>query len=46
MLRAARDVSESPESLRDVRRKEGGRWVFNPELMTDYFAALDECVGK
>lgn len=34
--------SQTPESLRDVRRKENGRWVFNPELMTLVTAAMNE----
>lgn len=34
--------AQTPESLRDVRRKENGRWVFNPELMTLVTAAMSE----
>lgn len=34
--------SQTPESLRDVRRKEGGRWVFNPELMTLVTSAMKD----
>lgn len=34
--------AETPEGLRDVRRKENGRWVFNPELMTLVTAAMNE----
>jgi len=28
------EASQSPDKLIDVRRREGGRWVFNPELFT------------
>lgn len=34
--------AQTPESLRDVRRKENGRWVFNPELITLVTAAMSE----
>src|SRR5690606_18807400 len=34
--------AQTPEDLRDVRRKENGRWVFNPELMTLVTSAMDE----
>lgn len=34
--------AQTPESLRDVRRKENGRWVFNPELMTLVTAAMQQ----
>ncbi|MBX3231013.1 MAG: hypothetical protein KIT84_36750 [Labilithrix sp.] len=34
--------AETPESQRDVRRKENGRWTFNPELMTLVTAAMTE----
>jgi hypothetical protein len=34
--------AQTPEALRDVRRKENGRWVFNPELMTLVTAAMNE----
>jgi hypothetical protein len=28
------EATASPDKLLDVRRREGGRWVFNPELLT------------
>lgn len=34
--------SQTPESLRDIRRRENGRWVFNPELMTLVTASMTE----
>ncbi len=34
--------SDAPETLVDVRRKEGGRYVFNPELMTLVTDAMDK----
>lgn len=34
--------SETPESLRDVRRKDKNAWTFNPELMTLVTAAMSE----
>lgn len=34
--------SQTPESLRDVRRKQNGRWTWNPELMTLVTAAMKE----
>lgn len=33
--------AQTPDSLRDVRRREGGAWRFNPELMTLVTAAMD-----
>ncbi len=35
-------ASSSPEQLVDVRRKEGSRFVFNPELMTLVTDAMDK----
>ncbi len=37
---AVRDASKSPDQLRDVRRKVGRAWQFNPELMTLVTAAM------
>ena len=37
---AVRDASRSPDQLRDVRRKVGSAWQFNPELMTLVTAAM------
>ena len=34
--------AKTPEDLRDVRRREGGGWRFNPELMTLVTAAMDK----
>jgi Alpha-2-macroglobulin family len=37
---AVRDASHDPDQLRDVRRKVGSAWQFNPELMTLVTAAM------
>jgi hypothetical protein len=37
---AVRDASHSPDQLRDVRRKVGRAWQFNPELLTLVTAAM------
>lgn len=34
--------ARTPEDLRDVRRREGGGWRFNPELMTLVTAAMEK----
>jgi hypothetical protein len=36
------EATNKPETLIDVRRKEGGRWVFNPELFTLVTDAMNE----
>ncbi len=38
---AVRDASRSPDQLRDVRRKVGRAWQWNPELMTLVTATMD-----
>ncbi len=38
---AVYEATSSPDRLKDVRRKEGGRFVFNPELLTLTTAAMD-----
>ncbi|MBS2017221.1 MAG: hypothetical protein JST00_30340 [Deltaproteobacteria bacterium] len=35
------EASKKPQSLLDARRKENGRWVFNPELFTLVTASFD-----
>lgn len=35
------EATSSPERLRDARRKEQNRWVFNPELMTLVTSAME-----
>ncbi|MBX3190795.1 MAG: hypothetical protein KF819_27605 [Labilithrix sp.] len=35
-------AAKSPQTLLDARRKENGRWVFNPELMTLVTDAMNE----
>ena len=37
---AVRDASRNPDQLRDVRRRVGSAWQFNPELMTLVTAAM------
>lgn len=39
---AVRDASGDPEALRDVRRRQGRGWEFNPELWTLVTAAMAE----
>lgn len=39
---AVLESSASPDRLRDARRKDGGRWVFNPELWTLVTAAMQQ----
>lgn len=36
------EATSSPRTLIDVRRKERGRWVFNPEMFTLVTDAMDE----
>lgn len=36
------EATKSPQTLIDVRRKEKGRWVFNPEMFTLVTDAMDE----
>ncbi|MBX3219239.1 MAG: hypothetical protein KF795_01895 [Labilithrix sp.] len=36
------EATKSPQTLLDVRRKDKGRWVFNPEMFTLVTDAMDE----
>lgn len=36
------ESAKSPDSLMDVRRRDNGRWVFNPELLTLVTDAMDD----
>ena len=36
------ESAKNPQSLVDVRRKDNGRWVFNPELLTLVTDAMDD----
>ncbi len=36
------ESAKNPQSLVDVRRRDNGRWVFNPELLTLVTDAMDE----
>lgn len=36
------EAAKTPETLLDARRKEGGRWTFNPELFTIVTASMGE----
>ena len=36
------ESAKTPQSLMDARRKDNGRWIFNPELLTLVTDAMDE----